>query len=213
MFPTVRRFPTVVRAFAEALGSERLPCDASWLGERNLDLESYDRELDCDWTSGSFMLCRREALESAGYLDERFFIYSEEPDLCYRLRQAGWRTRHLPLMTIVHHAGKAGVNPKMAAQDAFARRQFARKHFSSPRHAVYIAALGLRYLIRYPLGGERRTAASRALRTLLGLEEPPFGSPPGTAVRIRDREPEADEVSPQLRETAGATDPGLIHAP
>ena len=38
------------------------------------------------------MLARREALESAGLLDERFFIYSEETDLCLRIRQRGGRS-------------------------------------------------------------------------------------------------------------------------
>ena len=65
-------------------------CAARWAGERELDLALYEREVECDWTSGSFMLCRREALLSAGLLDERFFIYSEEPDLCLRMKRAGW---------------------------------------------------------------------------------------------------------------------------
>ena len=73
------------------------------------------------------MFCRREALLSAGLLDERFFIYSEEPDLCLRMKRAGWATRHLPTMTIVHHAGKGGLRPKMIAQDVFTRRQYARQ--------------------------------------------------------------------------------------
>ena len=67
--------------------SERFPFRASWMGERELDLTLYDREVDCDWTSGSFMIARREAMESAGFMDERFFIYSEEPDLCLRMKQ------------------------------------------------------------------------------------------------------------------------------
>ena len=95
LFPTIRRFPNVVRALFQALGSERYPLRASWLGERELDLSRYEHEFDCDWTSGSFMLARREALESAGYFDERFFIYSEETDLCLRIKSAGWDIRHL----------------------------------------------------------------------------------------------------------------------
>jgi GT2 family glycosyltransferase len=190
--PTIRRFPNALRAFAEALGSERFPFRAAWLGERELRMERYDEELACDWTSGSFMLARREAIESAGFMDERSFIYSEEPDLCYRIKQAGWDVRHLPLMTILHHADKAGVKPKMAAQDAYSRLQHARKHFSRPHRAAYAAAICLRYVLRLllPRGdretrAQRRVAALRALRTVLGREAPPFGTPPGQAVAIR----------------------------
>ena len=54
-----------IRSLFEALGSERFPIRASWLGERELDLRVYEREIACDWTSGSFMLVRWEALQSA----------------------------------------------------------------------------------------------------------------------------------------------------
>ena len=106
--PSIRRFPNALRALGEALGGERLPFSASWLGERELDPRAYDREVECDWTSGSFLLVRREALESAGSFDERYFVYGEEPDLCLRIKRAGWSVRHLPVMTIVHHAERAG---------------------------------------------------------------------------------------------------------
>ena len=52
-----------------------------------------------------------------GIARRAFFIYSEEPDLCLRIKRAGWQVRHLPQMTIVHHAGKGGVRPRMVAQD------------------------------------------------------------------------------------------------
>ncbi len=122
VYPTIRRFPNALRALGAALGGERFPIRPKWLLERELDRRLYARETDCDWTSGSFMFARREALESAGFMDERFFIYSEEPDLCLRLKGAGWKIRHLPQMTIVHHAGKAGIRPRMAAQDAYTRK-------------------------------------------------------------------------------------------
>jgi N-acetylglucosaminyl-diphospho-decaprenol L-rhamnosyltransferase len=210
LFPTIRRFPNALRALGEALGSERWGRSAPWLGERELRIERYEEELDCDWTSGSFMLARREALESAGYLDERSFIYSEEPDLCLRMKKAGWEIRHLPTMTILHHADKAGVNPKMAAQDAASRVHYARKHFSTLHRAAYFAALGTRYALRlaWP-GGERERrrlshdAAGRALRVILGSKQLPFGPPPKQAVAIRTPQPARTED--RSREAAEAS--------
>ena len=112
LFPTIRRFSTATRWFFEAIGSERFPFKASWLGERELDMSVYEQDVECDWISGSFMLVRREALQSAGFMDERFFLFCDETDLCLRIKQAGWEVRHLPDLTILHHAGKAGWNPK-----------------------------------------------------------------------------------------------------
>jgi GT2 family glycosyltransferase len=189
LHPTIRRFPNAARALGEALASERWPTHPSWAGERVLDPLVYARECECDWTSGSFMLARREALLSAGFLDERFFIYSEEPDLCLRIKRAGWRVLHLPSMTIVHHEGKAGVQPRMVAQNAYARRQYARKHFALPHRAAYLGAVGTRHLIRAFAPGSdpavaaaRRDAARLALRTLAGRATSPFGPPPQTAI-------------------------------
>jgi GT2 family glycosyltransferase len=189
LHPTVRRFPSATRAFGEAMLSERWPIHPSWAGERVLDPAAYEREYECDWTSGSFMLVRRQALQSAGCLDERFFIYSEESDLCLRIKRDGWKVMHLPTMSIVHHANKAGIRPRMIAQDAYARRQYARKHFSVPYSAAYLGAVATRYLVRAIAGGSdaetvaaRRRASRLALRTLVGLAEPPFGQPARTAV-------------------------------
>jgi N-acetylglucosaminyl-diphospho-decaprenol L-rhamnosyltransferase len=189
LWPTIRRFPSVTRALGEALFSERWPVKPAWAGERVLDWSAYEREGECDWTSGSFMLARREALLSAGLLDERFFLYCEEPDLCMRIKGAGWQVRHLPQMTIVHHAGKDGVRPRMVAQDAYARKQYAQKHFGPVYRGLYLSACGVRHLIRatgaQPAGSDaaaRRDGARRALGTLVGRAEPPFGAPPPTAV-------------------------------
>ena len=42
------------------------------------------------------MIARREALEASGGFDERFFLFSEETDLCWRIKQAAGRSSHLP---------------------------------------------------------------------------------------------------------------------
>ncbi len=188
LYPTIRYFPSISRALGEALASERWVVRPHWAGERELDLASYAREVECDWTTGAFMLVRREALLGAGLLDERFFLQSEEPDLCRRIKRAGWRVRHFPTMTIIHHAGKAGVVPRMVAQSAYARRQYARKHFSPPYATAYLAAYGTNHLLRAALkphgGDDAQRAGSRlALRALIGGAAPPFEQPPLTAVR------------------------------
>ncbi len=191
LWPTARRFPGVGRALGEAVGPERLPFKAAWLGECELDLSRYDDELACDWTSGSFLFVRREALESAGFFDERFFFYSEEVDLCLRVKRAGWEIRHLPRFTIIHHGGMTDSSPRMEAQMAYARSQYAAKHFGQPRRAAFIAAIGLRHLTRWVAfslrrGDGRRAQAHRdALMTLLGRQPPPFGAPPPHTVQPR----------------------------
>jgi GT2 family glycosyltransferase len=143
------------------------------------------------------MLARREALASAGYLDERFFIYSEETDLCLRIKKAGWRIVHLPAMTIIHHAGKAGIKAKGEAQDVYTRMQYARKHFSPVHRALYWIALALGYGLRAMIPRADEPAERKRLRdayrfvleTLAGRRGAPYEAPPPAAVRPRQDSP------------------------
>src|SRR5207249_2175210 len=61
LIPTARWLPGPMRALAEALGSERSPIRAKWMGQRELRLDRYNHEFTCEWVSGSFVACRREA--------------------------------------------------------------------------------------------------------------------------------------------------------
>jgi len=148
---TIRRFPSSRHTVAEALGVEHMPLLRRFLGERELDADCYEREVHCDWTSGSFMLARSAVLDEVGWFDERFFLYSEETDLCWRIRDAGWEIVHLPIVTIRHDEGEAWANSELEAQSAYARMQFARKHFSKAGQAIYRLALAFRYLSRVAL--------------------------------------------------------------
>lgn len=189
---SMRRFPTPGRLLCEALGAERWPVRATWTGQRELRPERYEAEFELDWTVGSFMVARREALESAGWLDERLFLYSDDPDLGLRIKRAGWRVMHLPQMTIVHHAKKMGWNARGHAQYAFAYRQYFTKHLPPTQRRAALGALALGYGLRaaaFPAVRRSEPEAPRAmraaLRVLLGRGEPPYEPPPATAVRPR----------------------------
>ena len=64
-----------------------------------------------DWVMGAALLLRRDALEEVGLFDEEFFLYSEEVDLQYRLRRAGWEVHYFPGVTVVHYESQfsAGI--------------------------------------------------------------------------------------------------------
>jgi N-acetylglucosaminyl-diphospho-decaprenol L-rhamnosyltransferase len=58
-----------------------------------------------DWVSGACMAIRRDVLRGIGSLDERFFMYFEDADLCRRARAAGWLVYYLPHVEIIHQTG------------------------------------------------------------------------------------------------------------
>jgi GT2 family glycosyltransferase len=188
VYPSMRGFPTVGRVLGDALGLERLPGRPPWLGEREVRLERYGAEFDGDWTIGSFMLVRGDALAGVGLLDERFFIYSEEVDFCLRVRRAGWRVVHVPRMTILHHVQNGSLaragDERVVRQNALSQLIYARKNFTGPYRAAFRGALLFRYGLRSWTGdGPQRAAARAAAAVVLGRDgEPPYAEPPPRAL-------------------------------
>lgn len=62
---------------------------------------------EVDWIRGACLMTKRSALNTIGLLDESFHMYSEEMDLCYRLKQAGYQSYYVPLTTVIHVGGAA----------------------------------------------------------------------------------------------------------
>jgi GT2 family glycosyltransferase len=182
--PSIRRDPSVGRALSEALLLRTLPGCRGWQ-ELELEPGAYEQDRAADWLVGAFLLLRREALLAVGGFDERFFMYSEEADLCRRVREAGWEVRHLPVMRILHYGG--APSPRLVAQGAFSRLEYARKHFGRLEARAFRAAVALHHLVRFlgfacrPGAKERVAAERRALQVALGLAPPPFVTPPAAA--------------------------------
>jgi N-acetylglucosaminyl-diphospho-decaprenol L-rhamnosyltransferase len=181
LWPSLYRFPSVRRELAHAFANEKWPGAAKRLGERVLDFDRYSHSGPFDWTTGAVLAIRREAFDAVGGFDERFFLFSEETDLCKRVQDAGWQAHLEPRITFIHHAGKDGVQPPRLAQMAYARLQYARKHFSRPGAAAYHAILVMHHLLRFAVlrfrgatESSSAPASAMALSVLLGRSAPPF---------------------------------------
>jgi len=118
---SLRRFPSVESYVAEALPVGRMRSRR----ERIVEPAVYARESECDWALGSFLLLPKEAIAQLGGFDERFFLYSEEVDLCRRARAGGWRVTYLPCLTIVHR--RRIRDPRRARHNARAKLIYAEK--------------------------------------------------------------------------------------
>lgn len=72
-------------------------------------MEDWDTRLpqSVDVVLGACLLIRRSAMEEVGYLDEDFFMYSEEVDYCRRVRLAGWKIYWVPTAQVIHFGGQS----------------------------------------------------------------------------------------------------------
>lgn len=66
----------------------------------------HDRPRPVDWAIGAALLIRREALDDAGFFDERFFMYVEDLEWCWRASRRGWEI-HFEPAALVRHVGNA----------------------------------------------------------------------------------------------------------
>ena len=78
-----------------------------------------------DWVSGACLLARRAELEAAGLLDERFFMYTEDVDICASVRASGRLVRFEPAARIVHRRGRSRATASRATHSAYRQSQLA----------------------------------------------------------------------------------------
>jgi N-acetylglucosaminyl-diphospho-decaprenol L-rhamnosyltransferase len=122
--PTAWRLPGVGTALAGALFLHRLL--------------TVQRGGAVGWAQSSAMLVRRDAAAQVGYLDPRFFVYSDETDFCKRLGDAGWRILLVPGARAIHHeqlASDRAAAGRRIVEFHRNRERYMRKHHS--RAAAY----------------------------------------------------------------------------
>lgn len=126
-----RSFPTPWVAFTRLSGLSRLFPKNRWFGRYNLTYLPEDETAEVEAISGSFMAVRRDALAAVGMLDEAFFLYGEDLDWCFRMRQNGWKIHYFPKTQIVHFKGESAKQSGLDNLRQFyqAMGLFVRKHF------------------------------------------------------------------------------------
>jgi hypothetical protein len=96
----------------------------NWLSRRNLEWSRATEAIDVDWVSGACMMIRRLAFDAVGGMDDRFFLYWEDADLCRRLKTAGFRTMYVPFVSAVHEGSRASRHAAARSLVAFHRSAF-----------------------------------------------------------------------------------------
>lgn len=99
-----RRFPSFFDAGMHAILHNIAP-DNRFSRRYKLADAGRDKPFEVDWVSGSCMLIRRLALDDSGLMDENYFMYVEDTDLCFQMWKKGWKVIYCPHAEILHHIG------------------------------------------------------------------------------------------------------------
>lgn len=147
-------FPSLRVALAAALGLHRR---VQW---------DHDRSRYVDWAVGAALLIRRDALDAIGHFDERYFMYSEDIDWCWRAQRAGWRIWFEHEAVFLHVGNASGAERFGDRRDAVVIANACRFYRTTHGRAQTVAwrllnAAGtLRLAVTSRLRGDR-TAATR----------------------------------------------------
>ena len=123
------------------------------LGRAGVKQSRGDLPRAVDWVMGAAIVLRRKALEDVGLFDEDYFLYSEEVDLCLRLRRAGWEVQYFPEVTVVHHESQFSAElPERRINELWrSRHRYWHKHHSPAGARVAALATGGQYALRAAL--------------------------------------------------------------
>jgi hypothetical protein len=126
-----RSFPTPIRAFYRLSLLSRLFPRSRRFGQYNLTYLDEHEEAEIDAPCGAFMLVRRETRDQVGPLDESYFMYGEDLDWAFRMKEAGWRILYNPAATATHLKRAASAKARARTIGAFyeAMRVFYGRHY------------------------------------------------------------------------------------
>ncbi len=163
---SVRGFPTLWRLASEYFFLRKLAPRTKLLNAFYGGGFRHDRELEAEFLMGAALLVRREAIEQVGALDERFFLFSEEVDWCYRFREAGWKVIFTPTAEVMH-VGGASHEGRHFREQVQGHLLFLEKHrgarYAARARRLLATSLTLRGLV---FSGERGRAYRDTARWL-----------------------------------------------
>jgi hypothetical protein len=150
--PSCRSFPTLLTGFFRYTLLGRLFPRNRFTRQYLLTDFDHEQAREVDWLSGACLALRRQAWEQAGGFDEGFFMFCEDTDLCYRIRQAGWKVYYVPAAQAYHKRG-ASTDQAVARMTLAWHRsmlRFYRKHYrarySLPARALAVSGICARCL-------------------------------------------------------------------
>jgi hypothetical protein len=114
----------------------------------------HDETRKVDVLVGCFLMIRRRALEQVGYLDEQFFIYVEDIDLCRRFRRSGWEVVFFPRAQAIHYKGASSSNApiKFSVEQEKSVLQYWAKHHGKAAQLTLFCIIILQHLVRLLAG-------------------------------------------------------------
>lgn len=150
--PTCFMYPSILNMLLSSCYLYKLFLKSHFFGRERMSWWDRSDVREVDVVTGCFMLVRREAIEQVGFMDERFFMYGEETDWCYRFKKAGYKVVYMPFAEIIHLGGESTkqVATRMMLLNKGSKLLFLGKHKGVFVYALACLLTALFFFIRVP---------------------------------------------------------------
>ncbi len=147
-----RSFPTFEVSFYRLSGLSKLFPNSKRFNRYNLSYLDENGTYPVDCVVGAFMLINSEIMKKCGGLDESYFMYGEDIDLCYKVKQLGYQVYYYGKYTITHYKGASGKNKRLLYEFHKSMEIFYDKHYKKDDSFIiniitYLSIWGL-YLVK-----------------------------------------------------------------
>jgi N-acetylglucosaminyl-diphospho-decaprenol L-rhamnosyltransferase len=127
-----RSFPSPMVSFYHIIGLSRLFPQSKRFARYNMTYLDPALSTEVDSVNGAFMMVRREAIQQVGLLDETIFMYADDLDWAFRIKQARWKVYYKADVQVLHYKGAASRHSRKARYEFYrAMVLFYRKHYAA----------------------------------------------------------------------------------
>lgn len=172
-----RAFPTLLSEFISLTVLDRVFKTNRFFGQYKMLYLDYDKEVEVDQPSGTYLAIRRKAIDDIGFLDERYRFYYDDADWSYRLKKRGWRQMFIPDGSVIHygtpHGGKTisqmgyeVITRRVTNKLYFFRKNYGRLGYYLLRPIVFIEVLAKLFVFLVYYVTKQGKEKSMALRNI-----------------------------------------------
>ena len=146
--PSCRSFPTIGALLFRNTILDRWWPDNPFARGYLMEDWRHDTPRPVDWLSGACLMARSEVVRQVGGLDERYYMYVEDMDWCYRVHRAGWQVVYDPTACVTHLIGRSSDQRPVAMiqQHHLSMVRYVAKHYGAAAAALAAPLIAARYV-------------------------------------------------------------------
>lgn len=145
-------YPSLLNTFLGATYLYKVLPRSRFFGREHMTWCDFNEPMEVETVCGCYSLVRREAIKQVGLMDERYFVYGDDPDWCYRFKNNGWKIMFSPDGLIIHYGGQTTSQKARAfrLQLEGSKLIFMKLHASKAAFPVACFLVGLFFFLRIP---------------------------------------------------------------